>query len=102
MIWTSNKGEGGEDGRFALKCGVCGKIYLLAVLDPGQIYQFELPMPQVPCHADSLEVVPSEADPWVRVARLFGLNKPGEFGKFEYTLTMQDGALCQVSIRREG
>jgi hypothetical protein len=98
--FENRHGRGGENGKFVLRCGECQRSYYMLDIpsDDQKIYQMQLDMPVVPCHAGGLEIVGEEL-PFDRVVRLMEGKEPKE-GEFAYTITVIDGMICGFSVTR--
>lgn len=103
MILHQHVGKSESPGVFEIKCSFCDRVYVqFAVTDQSEMsYEFQCPV--VPCHADALNVGSPAEDPWVRVNRLLNPDKkkePKDGAHFEYMVTMLDGMIYRVTIRR--
>ena len=103
--WFCNQAEDDGSGVFVVRCTVCNAVFLKVAIRPGEAYEYMLPTPQVPCHADGLEIGPAQEEPWERVARMLE-EKPDKkpappAKKFMFSVQMMDGMIYQITIKRE-
>ena len=105
MNWVCNQAEDDGSGVFVVRCTVCDAVFLRVMVKPGEAYEYMLPNPQIPCHANGLEIGPKQEEPWERVARMLDA-KPKEkpalpTKKFMFSVQMMDGMIYQITIKRE-
>lgn len=84
---------------------MCGTTFAQIHLRPGEAYEYMLPNPQVPCHADGLEIGPKQEEPWERVARMLDAKPDKKLAlpkkTFMFSVQMMDGMIYQITVKRE-
>jgi len=103
--WVCNQAEDDGSGQFVVRCSACNAVFAEILVRPGECFEYMLQSPQVPCHADGLQVGPKQEEPWERVARMLDA-KPKEkpalpTKKFMFSVQMMDGMIYQITIKRE-